>query len=72
MVQTDTRKEAPHVRPRPPPRPAGAPSSQTSSVRLEQLWSHLPQMRRLEILQHLTQMLAQRLASPERKETADE
>jgi hypothetical protein len=29
-------------------------------------------MRRLEMLQQLTQMLAQRLASPERKEAADE
>jgi hypothetical protein len=41
-------------------------------VPLEQLWTRLPPARRQEVLGTLTRMLAQRLASSDNKEVADE
>jgi hypothetical protein len=44
-------------------------------VRLEELWTQLPPVKRQELLGRLTQILAQRLAPPDHddhKEDADE
>ncbi len=67
-----TSKEAPHVNPHSPPRPAISPAEAATIVPLDQLWTKLPQARRQELLGQLTRILAQRLASLGGKEVADE
>ena len=64
-------KEAHHVIPCPPPF-ALNPTSSTQVVPLDQLWSQIPLAQRQEVLRQLTQMMAQRLAHPARREAGDE
>ena len=71
-----TSKEAQHVSPDPPPRPVNPSSQPTLVVRLEQLWTQIPQVQRQAVLRQLTQMLAQQMAQQmaphSRQEGADE
>lgn len=67
-----TSKEAQHVSPDPPPRPVNPSSQQTLVVRLEQLWTQIPQVQRQAVLRQLTQMLAQQMAPRSSQEGADE
>lgn len=67
-----TSKEAQHVSADPPPRPLNPSSQPTMVVRLEQLWSQIPQVQRHAVLRQLTQMLAQQMVPRSRQEGADE
>lgn len=69
MSTTRLSKEAHYVHPGSPPRPADCPGETATIVRLDQLWSQLPALRRQELLGQLTKILAQRWASLA-KETA--
>ena len=67
-----TSKEAQHVIPDPPPRPVTPSSQPTLVVRLEQLWTQIPQVQRQAVLRQLTRMLAQQMAPRSSQEGADE
>jgi hypothetical protein len=72
FLKASKSKEAHHVRTRPPPRPTSAPPEAATIVPLDQLWIQIPQMRQQELFGHLIRILAQRLASPDSEEAADE
>lgn len=65
-------KEAQHVNPSAPPSLLNPMSSPTLVVPLEQLWTQIPLSHRQEVLRHLTQMLAQRIAPLVKGEACDE
>lgn len=79
MLSLAIYKEVIHARQRPPPRVIN-PICETNSTRdqvlvvpLEQLWMRLPELRKQEITQRLTLMVAQRLARPSQgREVSDE
>jgi hypothetical protein len=65
-------KEAPNGSNRPPPRPTTHPQPSPVVLPLEQLWACIAPSRQQEVLQRLTEMLAQRLAQPNDGEASDE
>ncbi len=71
LWQIPTSKEAQHGIASPPPRQTISSLKPPTVVPLEQLFTRLPQVKRQELLRQLAQILAQRLAPPN-KEEADE